>query len=399
MGNKASTEKSLNQDSSDDVASLESVLSELCEDTEVKKAPLRAEEEKTAGSASQPHLKNKNIIIDLDENQEGEIDNLVLEEARSLLLAGNGSFYSGNFDTAYKAYKECIGTLMRPQRSADQVASRHILAYAQDMIQRGAELLRQNERLSPVAAGIQGLRTSLERRIERQPQQQQQGEEEEHREWECVAEADQSLLARVLFEQCWYETLGDSVNNCGGCKFVRSDMQCALAYYESALALRRIVDGSPSLSTAETLQNVASCYEALDKLSDAEETLKCALTMEKQLGMEHTAESTSTVNNLGVLYCHMKRYPSAEDLLATVVESRTKSLGSDHRLTMNALINLSIVRKRLQQAQHNETHEIKDAGGEGKIGEPSVPANTPKSSSLSSHSTPDDSPVPRTTSA
>ena len=380
MGNKTSAETVSDNDNA--VLTTVESLKDISSENGAGAGTVQPAEEKSETQPAQ-----KPIVIDLDENQEVEIDNLVVEEARSLLLAGNGSFYNGAFDLAYEAYKECVGTLMRPQRSADQVSARQILSYSDDVIQRGIVLLTSHKDLSPVEAGIQGLRSALDRRMQEKHRQQSRTEEgqkekedaDENEDDDEHEDEDDDLLARVLFESSVIETLGDAINNCGGCKFVRGDMQAALALYQGALALRHIVDGSPSLSSAEALQNIASCYEALNKLPEAEASLKAALEMERHLGMEHTTESTSTINNLGVLYCHMKRYHSAEELLAKVVDNRTTILGSDHRLTHNAMVNLAIVRRKLLHAQHVEAPGEKDGGDGGKNETLRVPVKTPNS--------------------
>jgi tetratricopeptide (TPR) repeat protein len=352
-----------------------------------------------------------------------DVNMIVIEEARNQLLSGNGDFYRGRFKEAYVKYKQCIGSLMVPQRQSDEIDNVAILRFTRDIkelarqtLSRGLKIYQNADDLKDAGSSIDsgggsgkessaGVRAGpsistdvssdadsvadttmynlksmikyLEMRIKRRKStgpaklfvdnptaDERNGDDDDDDDDDSL---DEKLLSEIRNMCALGDTVGDAVNNCGGCKFISGDLHTALKLYEDALQLRYVIEGEESLASAESLQNMATCSEGLEDLAGAESGLLKALFIEKKLGLEKSTEGTSTMNNLGVLYSHMRRNIEAFELLSKVVDYRTTTLGAKHRLTLNAQGNLIIVQSQMQAKNGRAAIESKE--------EPSAPLN------------------------
>jgi eukaryotic-like serine/threonine-protein kinase len=91
---------------------------------------------------------------------------------------------------------------------------------------------------------------------------------------------------------------------------------------------------------AAVRRTIASTYISLGRYDDAREHLERAVTL---LGWpeSHNLETLSVVAELGVLYQRLGMAAEAEDLIRTVLEIRTETLGEDHPASLSSLNQLA----------------------------------------------------------
>jgi tetratricopeptide (TPR) repeat protein len=263
-----------------------------------------------------------------------QVDPVLVGEARLMLLSGNGDFYTIRFSDAYLKYRQVIGILMVPRRSEEDVGnSKAISNFARETKELALSTIHLALNHCQIDTS-RGLGTNNLKSVIRMLMS-------------IEGTADIDILKQLTDTQEVSSIIADSVNNIGCCKFINGDVKSAMQHYEDALQLRLLLEGEECMPYAESLQNLAVCFQGCEEWANAENLLLKALSLEKKLGLEKTTESTSTMNNLGVLYSHMKRNAEAESLLSKVVENRTATLGASHRLTLNAIGNLNVIRKHM----------------------------------------------------
>ena len=333
MGNKGSQEEtlSISEQSASDVHESElsnNVISDDSNNKELVELELGKLTELDLNTNSQREEKSDVIVIDLDEDSDNNVRN-ALDEAKMLLRAANSHFYTGFFDNALADYKKAINVLMKPQNTAEQLSIRKIINFTKETIARVLNMLRHIS-----AEELQDIH-SLRHALELSSRGSDTLTSDKHGETEDL-ELDIDK----------FHTLSDCVNNIGGCVFVHGNIHTAIDLYHCALNLRTVLDGPTSLAIAESLQNIASCFEALNDFAAAEKTLLSATEIFSKLDMSRSTENTSALNNLGVLYSHMAKHEAAEALLTKALDYRTTALGAEHQLTVNAKKNLLAVKTR-----------------------------------------------------
>lgn len=124
--------------------------------------------------------------------------------------------------------------------------------------------------------------------------------------------------------------------------------------FQIALATSERISGPEHPDTSTSLNNLAVLYSAQGRYAEAEPHYQRALTLcEKALGPEHP-ETAQRVNNLAVLYNCQGRYDEAESLLIRALNIREHTLGPEHTdtaLSLNSLAGLYLDQKRYSQAE------------------------------------------------
>lgn len=156
----------------------------------------------------------------------------------------------------------------------------------------------------------------------------------------------------------------DLLNNVAAVQFILKQTKSSLQMNYKTLKLRALVHGGNSIAAAESLQNISSCLDALQDLESAEKRLQKAIEIESMHGLDGTVESTSMLNNLGILYSHMHRWDQAEAILLNVLQHREDKLGKDHRLTKNATSNLEAIRAGRLNSKNLSEDAKEDVGSD-----------------------------------
>ena len=113
-----------------------------------------------------------------------------------------------------------------------------------------------------------------------------------------------------------------------------------------------MVFGEKSLKVAESMENLATIYDAQGFLQEAKDMLSSALAIELDtLGNQHV-EVAVTMNNLGVLETHLGHYEEAKEMLKQSVAIRQQVYGANHHLTICAQQNLAYVEQKCASLQH-----------------------------------------------
>lgn len=168
---------------------------------------------------------------------------------------------------------------------------------------------------------------------------------------------------------CFSTCVSDCCNNAASALFINKQTKASLQINYKVLKIRGLIHGANSIAAAESLQNISSCLDALQDLEAAEKRLKTAIEIESMHGLDGTVESTSMLNNLGVLYSHMGRTDQAEAILLNVLNHREEKLGKDHRLTKNAASNLEAVRSARSARSESKSSPEEAAVADGDDGE------------------------------
>lgn len=316
-------------------------------------------------------------------------------DARQYLLKGNASFHSQSFEEALASYRKGLAILIHDHddskftheseseikeseseskespRSAntsevgsqDQLSHEEVMNYVEVLLEEARRLFVESGRPKSGLNSLVGTSSSLSSSSSSTSTPSSSTLEGVSKAGEKDSiDKDSFLLLRLKL----YDIAADFLNNLGATYFVDGNISLAQSLYNSVLELRHVVGGGKSLAYAESLQNLASCYEGCKNFTDAEHVLLTAQRIVKGLSMEQSTEYTSISNNLGVLYSHMKLFTEAEAILTEVVNARVKALGSSHRLTQNAQSNLNILQcKRIAfVARENESESGRSSQNE-----------------------------------
>jgi tetratricopeptide (TPR) repeat protein len=288
-------------------------------------------------SLSTNKKKSDNEEKDSESNQE-VIHDLKMVDLRALLLNGNSQFHDGVYDQCYISYMSALGELMNPPKhNIDDITQNDIMNLV-DEVQRQTEFILQDigqkDNCGGLNSALKDMNTGLAVATSLQSNNNK-----------CVS--DSIVKMKDHLRLC--DLVSDLMNNLGATSFVQGNLEDSMEQHMKSLSLRRVCEGERSLAAAESLQNLANCYERLGRLQEAESMLLLALQVEGELdGGKECTENTSTLNNLAVLYSHMDRLEESESLLNTVVKSRKSLLGTTHRLTICAQRNLNVVKEKMK---------------------------------------------------
>ena len=134
-----------------------------------------------------------------------------------------------------------------------------------------------------------------------------------------------------------------SLNNLATLYELQGRYSDAEPLYERALAIYASQLGPEHLFTASSLNNLAGLYRSQGRYSDAEPLLKRALAItESQLGPEHLSTALS-LNNLAELYRSQGLYSEAEPLSQRALMIYDSQLGAEHPSTASSLNNLALL--------------------------------------------------------
>ena len=112
-------------------------------------------------------------------------------------------------------------------------------------------------------------------------------------------------------------------------------------FFKRALAIDEEVLGSGQPEIANSLNNLATLYQAQGNYDQAETLFKRALAIaEKALGPDHPSVAAS-LNNLAILYQAQGNYAQAEPLFMRALEIAEKTLDPDHLTVATCLNNLA----------------------------------------------------------
>ena len=113
--------------------------------------------------------------------------------------------------------------------------------------------------------------------------------------------------------------------------------------YEQAVRLRESLLGAAHPDTTTSLNNLAMLYYSMGRYGEAEPLYVHLLEIrESKLGADHLDTATS-LNNLALLYDSMGRYSEAEPLYVSSLEIIESQLGPDHPYMAVGLNNLAEV--------------------------------------------------------
>jgi tetratricopeptide (TPR) repeat protein len=159
----------------------------------------------------------------------------------------------------------------------------------------------------------------------------------------------QDLIARKKGEPdeslaTLYSSLGNTYKqrlDSGKTTNYQADLQAAIAAYQKAVELQKKFQSD--LALAITLNNLGLLYRTLGRYPEAEPFLERSLAIrEKKLGTEHL-DVASSLSNLGLLYRNQARYAEAEQLFLRSLTIRKKHLGEDHPKVASSLNNLGVL--------------------------------------------------------
>lgn len=132
------------------------------------------------------------------------------------------------------------------------------------------------------------------------------------------------------------------------------------------------------------MQNLATIYDSLGRLTMAEQLLTQALDIEKTILGEDNIQVTVSMNNLGLLKAHMGDIKKAIEYLEKTVEIRKKHFGEEHHLTKCAILNLDFTKNKdklklgeVQEEKVKEEMEKEKVKAEEKPIEPTSPLPAP----------------------
>jgi tetratricopeptide (TPR) repeat protein/CHAT domain-containing protein len=115
----------------------------------------------------------------------------------------------------------------------------------------------------------------------------------------------------------------------------------AVALLNRSLAIREKALGSEHPGVAQSLNNLASLYQAQGRYAEAEPLYRRSLAIyEKALGPDHP-DVAQSFNNLALLYWSQGRYAEAEPLYRRSLAIREKALGAEHPDVAHGLNNLA----------------------------------------------------------
>ncbi len=116
---------------------------------------------------------------------------------------------------------------------------------------------------------------------------------------------------------------------------------------QQALAIRQNQLGKHHPDTTSNLNNLGMLYELQGHYGEAETLLQEALTIREQqlqLGADHT-DTANSLNNLAMLYTKQGRYEEAKLFLSRALQIYEQCLGKNHPDTINVCKGLDLLRE------------------------------------------------------
>lgn len=110
-----------------------------------------------------------------------------------------------------------------------------------------------------------------------------------------------------------------------------------------AYELRRQVLGENDPETLRTANRLGGLHKKSGRLEEAEAVYRSVLAARRELFGDHHAATLESVSNLGSLYIEMGRPADAEPLCIEAVEGRRQLLGDEHPETLESLANLGLL--------------------------------------------------------
>jgi serine/threonine protein kinase/tetratricopeptide (TPR) repeat protein len=130
--------------------------------------------------------------------------------------------------------------------------------------------------------------------------------------------------------------LGDALRHLG-----RFDQ--AEEYLRAAMAIRKQLFGEESLEMAASLNDLAELFKNRGEYKPAEKLYRQALALREELQGKDHVELAGALNNLAVVLRRMGKYREAEELLRRSLTIRRKHLGIEHPDLVGTLGNLGSV--------------------------------------------------------
>jgi tetratricopeptide (TPR) repeat protein len=130
------------------------------------------------------------------------------------------------------------------------------------------------------------------------------------------------------------------LNQAGVYLFACGDHVGALALAERSVALSRQTRIDEPLSLASALNNLAKCYDELDRLEEAENAYREAIEIQEPRLAANDPSLAIVLSNLGILHFKRKDFPNAELLFLRAAEIIKAALGPDSLEYATSLSNL-----------------------------------------------------------
>jgi len=165
---------------------------------------------------------------------------------------------------------------------------------------------------------------------------------------------EQSLITRIEKHEKVDGLLADSLSNLAACYELLGDFEAAIGLYREALEIRKVLFGVKSLRTAESMQNLGLALDMQGNLEEAYDMMALSLSIHEKILGSNNPESSVLLNNIGVLLCQLGRLDEAVTILERVVSIRKLMYGTEHFYTVSARQNLTYVYNRAKGAKQSE---------------------------------------------
>ncbi|HEY5911696.1 MAG TPA: serine/threonine-protein kinase [Verrucomicrobiae bacterium] len=152
-----------------------------------------------------------------------------------------------------------------------------------------------------------------------------------------AAKIDRELQSQPRVRARLLETIGTVYTSLGLYQQARSML-------EKTLELKKHLEGTNSLSVADTFHNLGVILDDQGKYDEAASLFRQSLDIRtRKLGSDHP-EVARSLNSLAIVYWNLGRNSDAEPLFEKALAIKQKHLGSDHPDLANTYINLGVLK-------------------------------------------------------